>query len=60
MTILTEFKEQMRDVVPTHVFLQAGVGSFSGSLAAYLTHLYPHNTPNIIIVEAREADCIYR
>lgn len=60
MTILTEFIEQVPQPAPTHVFLQAGVGSFSGALAAYLTHLYPDNCPRIVVVEAREADCIWR
>ena len=62
MTILTEFLEQVpdNDQPPTHVFLQAGVGSFSGSLAAHLQHLYPEHPPTIVIVEPREADCIWR
>ena len=31
MTILTEFSQEVEDQKsPTHVFLQAGVGSFSG------------------------------
>ena len=62
MTILTEFLEQVPDEThsPTHVFLQAGVGSFSGSLSAYLQHMYPENPPTIVIVEPREADCIWR
>ena len=60
MTILTEFLDQVPHPAPNHVFLQAGVGSFSGALAAYLTHLYPDNCPRIVIVEAREAVCIYR
>ena len=57
MTILSEASTQL-DSPPTHVFLQAGVGSFSGGLAAQLQHLYPEVT--IVIVEPREADCCWR
>ena len=62
MTILTEFVDQAGDSSPppTHVFLQAGVGSFSGALSAHLQHLYPANTPRIVIVEPRGADCCFR
>jgi len=61
MTILTEFSQQVEDQKsPTHVFLQAGVGSFSGSLSAYLQNLYPENPPIIIIVEPKGADCVWR
>ena len=63
MTILTEFMDQVdaSSPAPTHVFLQAGVGSFSGSLSAHLQHLYPAPcTPRIVIVEPRGADCCFR
>ena len=56
-TILSETTHQL-DSSPTHVFLQAGVGSFSGALAAHLQHLYPAVT--IVIVEPRGADCCWR
>jgi len=41
MTIIQEFTEQCGDEEPTHVFLQAGVGSFSGGLAAHISHIMP-------------------
>ena len=59
MTILQEFVDQVPQAAPTHVFLQAGVGSFSGSLAAHLQHLFSP-PPLIIAVEPSEADCIYQ
>ena len=59
MTILQEFVHQAPDAIPTHVFLQAGVGSFAGSLSAHLQHLF--SPPPIIIgVEPSEADCMYK
>ena len=57
ITILSETWHQL-DSSPTHVFLQAGVGSFSGALAAHLQHLHP--TVTIVILEPREADCCWR
>merc|ERR1719382_1921759 len=58
MTIIQEFLEQCGDDKPTHVFLQAGVGSFSGGLAAHISHILPQT--KVVIVETREADCIFR
>ncbi|GAA0441545.1 diaminopropionate ammonia-lyase [Lentibacillus halophilus] len=51
-------KEQ--DQAPTHVFLQAGVGSFAGAIAAYLQAHYGARAPQIIVVEPDQADCYYR
>ena len=59
MTILQEFVNQAPDAMPTHVFLQAGVGSFAGALAAHLQHLYTP-PPVIVGVEPTEAACIYK
>jgi len=38
--------------------VQAGVGSFSGGLAAHISHILPQT--KVVIVETREADCIFR
>ena len=59
MTMLQEFVNQAPGAVPTHVFLQAGVGSFAGSMSAHLQHLYSPS-PIIVSVEPREADCMYK
>ncbi|MBO0996683.1 diaminopropionate ammonia-lyase [Bacillus sp. SD075] len=45
---------------PTHIFLQAGVGSFAGAIAAYMRQNYKHNQPIIIVVEPDKADCYYQ
>lgn len=45
---------------PTHLFLQAGVGSFAAGIAAYFTEYYGKNAPKIIIVEPEIADCYYQ
>ncbi|MGI8316888.1 diaminopropionate ammonia-lyase [Halobacillus mangrovi] len=45
---------------PTHLFLQAGVGSFAGAIAAYMVEHYREDAPTIVVVEPHEADCYYR
>lgn len=59
VTLASEAMEQIGEK-PTHVFLQAGVGSFAGSIQGYLTALYGRDAPKVIIVEAQAADCYYR
>ena len=58
-TMGAEIKEQLRDVVPTHIFLQAGVGAMAGAMTAYFSDLYGGKCPKIIIVEPEKANCIY-
>lgn len=45
---------------PTHIFLQAGVGSMPASLAGYFTNVYAENKPVITVVEPNKADCLFR
>lgn len=45
---------------PTHIFLQAGVGSMAGAVAGFFSAVYGEERPVITIVEPNKADCIYR
>lgn len=45
---------------PTHLILQAGVGSFAASIATYFKAYYKDRSPKIILVEPNLADCYYR
>ena len=45
---------------PTHVFVQAGVGSLAGAVVGCFVNLYPDNPPKFIVMEARSADCLYQ
>lgn len=45
---------------PTHVFLQAGVGSMAGAIQAFLVNTFPVDPPKVIIVEPNAADCLYQ
>ena len=58
-----EAAEQLREVEvnrPTHVFVQAGVGSLAGGVVGYFANLYPNNPPKFIVMEAGAADCLYK
>ena len=58
-TMAAEAAEQMSGR-PTHVFVQAGVGSLAGAAAGFFANLFPDNPPRFVVVEARNADCHYR
>ena len=45
---------------PTHIFLQAGVGSLAGAVCGFFSSLYGEERPIITIVEPNQADCLYR
>lgn len=51
--------EQLQGTEPTHIFLQAGVGAFTGSMAGFFSSVFS-NKPVITVVEPDKADCIYR
>lgn len=45
---------------PTHIFLQAGVGSMAGAIAGLFAATYGEERPVITIVEPNKADCLFR
>ena len=62
-TMASEAAEQLRQCEvnrPTHVFVQAGVGSLAGAVVGYFTNLYPSNPPKFVVMEASAADCLYQ
>lgn len=61
-TMAAEAIGQMDTEIPTHIFLQAGVGAMAGALTGFFENLYgkEEKRPKIVIVEANQADCIYR
>lgn len=61
-TMAGEAAEQLKEAGfdrPTHVFIQAGVGSLAGAVAGYYANLYGENCPKIVVMEAQAADCHY-
>lgn len=60
-TIGYEAVKQLDGVKPTHIFLQAGVGSMAGAICGFFTDYYGDDErPVITVVEPNAADCIYR
>ena len=52
--------EQAAGGAPTHVFVQAGVGSLAAAVQGYLQNRYAAKPPVVTVVEASAADCLYR
>lgn len=62
-TMALEADKQLRDFGcerPTHVFVQAGVGSLAGAVQGYFANRYPENPPIVVVVEADTAACLYK
>lgn len=53
-----KMKEQNKR--PTHIFLQAGVGSMASAITGFFSAVYSDNKPIITIVEPDKADCLFR
>ncbi len=63
VTLIDEAIEQINSLyngMPTHVFLQAGVGSFAGTVQGYLEYVFGNNRPITTIVEPNKAACIFK
>jgi diaminopropionate ammonia-lyase len=60
MTMGAEVVDQMdgMGVCPTHVFVQAGVGTFAGAMVGYLVNRFGDNPPRFIIMEPNNAACM--
>ncbi|WP_155592640.1 diaminopropionate ammonia-lyase [Lysinibacillus cavernae] len=56
-TLVHEIVEDLQQA-PTHVFLQAGVGSFAGAVVAFLQQFYEQEM-TFVLVEPHVANCYY-
>ena len=62
-TLVLEADKQLKENGvdrPTHVFVQAGVGSLAGAVVGYFAHKYKETPPVMVVCEASAADCLYR
>lgn len=62
-TMAYEAAEQLKENLcdrPTHIFVQAGVGSLAGAVQGFFANLYPDDCPTTVIVEASKAACLYK
>lgn len=58
-TLVTECLNQEEEAWPTHVFLQAGVGSFAAAIVAHMTKFTDRPRPKFIVIEPQGAACFY-
>lgn len=45
---------------PTHIFIQAGVGSLAGGIQGFFASVFNEGCPKTVIVESNLADCLYK
>jgi diaminopropionate ammonia-lyase len=57
LTLVDEALEQLAGEVPTHIFVQCGVGSFAAALQAYLVERFGNDRPLFTVVEPDRAAC---
>ena len=60
LTLAAEAVEQLQGNIPSHVFLQAGVGAMAGGVMEFIRSCYRETPPIVTIVEPVEAACIYQ
>lgn len=59
-TMAQEITAQLNGITPTHLFLQAGVGSMAGAVLGYFAALWQNNLPVTVICEPDKAACLYK
>ncbi|NLB37701.1 MAG: diaminopropionate ammonia-lyase, partial [Clostridiales bacterium] len=63
MTMALEMENSLKAMKkkPTHLFVQAGVGSLAAAVTGFFANAYPgEDKPIITVVEPNVVDCIYR
>jgi len=58
VVMLDEIINQLNHEIPTHVFVQAGVGGLASTVCAYFWQYWEGKRPQIIIVEPENANCL--
>lgn len=62
MTMISEVQEQLAGQGlsrPTHILVQAGVGSLAAAVVGYYHNLFGDDRPRSVIVEPTQAACLY-
>lgn len=57
-TVMPAEARRQREQLPTHVFLQCGVGALPAALCAYYRAVFGEAAPKIIVVEPDNAACL--
>lgn len=56
--MLSEIVEQLAGEIPTHVFIQGGVGGLAATVTGYFWDLWGNKRPRVVIVEPEQANCL--
>jgi diaminopropionate ammonia-lyase len=59
-TLLSEAYRQLADNRPTHIFVQAGVGSLAAAMMAFVCRFHTEPRPFFAVVEPAAAACFHR
>lgn len=62
ITMVLEAYEQLKelDEKPTHIFIQAGVGSLAATVQGFFANVYGEDRPITVVVEPEKANCIFK
>lgn len=62
ITMALEAYEQLTDLneKPTHLFIQAGVGSLAATVQGFFANMYGEERPITVVVEPNKADCLFK
>ena len=58
--MLAEIVEQLDGEIPTHVFVQGGVGGLASAVCGYFWDLWGAERPRFVIVEPEQANCLQK
>ncbi len=56
--MLSEIVEQLAGEIPTHVFVQGGVGGLASAVCGYFWDLWGIRRPRLVVVEPEQANCL--
>lgn len=56
--MLAEAVAQMDGAIPTHVFVQGGVGGLAATVCGYFWALWGERRPRLVVVEPENANCL--
>ena len=57
-TMLYEITVQLKGFIPTHVFIQGGVGGLASAVCSYFWQFWKDKCPRFIVVEPEKANCL--
>ena len=56
--MLAEIVSQLQGEVPSHIFIQGGVGGVASAVCGYFWDLWGERRPRLIVVEPEQANCL--